>query len=380
MEKKIEDQIKALLEQNAWKCNADGRAFVANNLPNLCLAPRNFSANGTMPLAVVAEKVGGCRGGEKYSYPNAQGGVSQAEVCRLDALPENMVNPYLVCFSGMMTAPIFCMEILRFYAKQYGKLLPFLAIGKGGNKGLYESVFNREEGIVIGTEYQAYLNIMELMAPTDYVRAHEKVFQDMDTLGNIKELYRFALEQGDKEITYVLCTGNFSYDKRVLAEWMLELKKEDYKEVKINLVLVHCPIWLSSALPEGHPSEIFLGYVAASLGPLLKDTVPFGSDEVGERYLMPGVAEADWRVFRELISDYSNMGWPNYQELLYGVDHETAVFNIIKSDLYARQSFTAEDYDQAVLQDVECYQSFVGKYTGGDFLEYLKSTPESYFF
>ena len=49
------------------------------------------------------------------------------------------------------------------------------------------------------------------------------------------------------------------------------------------------------------------------------------------------------------------MGWPDYQELLYGIDHETAVYNIIMSDLRARASFTPQMYDEAIDEDITIY-------------------------
>ena len=372
-------RLHQLLEENGWKCNADGRSYVAERMPKL--ETRKFDSSQWLPILKYAEEVGGCIPGTTYIYPNAQGGVSTAKVCAIDSLSEtNIVNPYLVTFGGVMNASLFGMEILRFYAKQTGKLLPLLCIGKGGNKGLFEKVFNRPEGLVRNSEYEAYLNIYEKMAPAQYVRANQKVFEDMDTAGNLLELHRFAEEQGLKEVTFILCTGNPFYDKRVLAEWMLMLKEPAFADIKINLILVHCPLSINSAIPEGHISEILLGYAAASIGPLMKDTVPFGSDQQGERYLMNGINDADWSIFEELISCYSNMGWPNYMEILYGVDHKVAVSFIILSDLLARQSFTAEDYDQGALQDIQKYQDFIGQYNGGDFLEYLKKTTDEKYF
>ena len=99
---------------------------------------------------------------------------------------------------------------------------------------------------------------------------------------------------------------------------------------------------------------------------------------------MPGVAEADWSVFKELISEFSNMGWPNYAELLYGTAHEEAVLDIILSDLHARGSFTKDSYDEGLAEDLEAYQQFVGKYEGGEnlahFIDYLQTTPDVPFF
>lgn len=379
--KNLRKQVRAEINSLNVGCNATGREAIASNI---IVARRDVRLQNWSRVLKYAEEVGGCKPGEEYSYPNAQGQTSIARVCDLYNLPTDMVNPYLVCFSGMMTAHLFAMEAIRFYAKKTNLLLPLLAIGKEGNKGLFSSVFNRKEGIVIGTEYETYLNAFEKMAPSSYVRRNQKAFEDMDTLGNLIAGYDFAKEEELDEITLVLCSGNFSYDKRLLSEWMLELKNKEYSDVKINIVLIHCPIFTGGNVPEGHISDILLGYVAASLGPLKKDTVPFGSDEKGERYLMPGVEEADWSVFEDLITNYSNMGWPDYQILLYGIDKDTAVENIIISDLYARASFSPEAYDEGVLQDIINYTGTIVRYFGDDneinFLEYLKRTPDVKYF
>ena len=278
------------------------------------------------------------------------------------------------------------LETLRFYAKQHDELLPLLAIGKGGNKGLYETVFNRKAGIMVGSEYNAYLNALSYLAPTSYVRENERICKDRDTAGNFDELYQFAKES-NQETTFILCSGNFSYDKRLLAEFMLKASDPKYKDAKMNFVIAHCPIITKLHVVDGRLSEILLGYIAASLGPLTKDTITFEGETKStnpERYLMPEVMDADWNTFKELISCYSNMGWPNYEELLYGTDHEEAVLHIILSDLRARSCFTKDSYDVEIKQDLEDYQNFLGKYNGSplraDFLDYLKETPEEKYF
>lgn len=373
--------LKSLLEENGYKCNAAGRKFVAKRMP--VLPKRSFDVDKWKPILQYAEKIGGCKPGETYEYQNAQGGKSIARVCSLYDLPKDMVNPYLAIFSGFMTAPLYAMEALRFFAIQTGILLPSVCFGEEGNKGLFGEEFDREEGIMIKAEYIAYQNILKMMAPKSYVMANSIACKDRTTEGNIYEMYRFAQVKNLKEATFVLCTGNFSYDKRLLAEFMLILKRPEFVDIKINLVLAHCPLEIALTTPEGHISELLLGYVAASLGPLMKDTITFDGQtesEKPERYLMPGVAEADWEVFRELICEYSNMGWPNYQEILYGIDHETAVANIILSDLFARQSFTAGDYDSGLKWDVYGYQDAIGEYRKGSFLKYLMKTPQEQYF
>lgn len=372
-------RLTDLLEQNGYKCNADARAQIAQAMPSP--GTRELDPQEWATVVRNSLSVGSCEDGVIY-YSNAQGFISKAHSLYLYDLPAEMVNPHLFCFSGMMTAHLYAFEVIRFYAKQYHKLLPLVCIGKGGNKGLFDKVFNREQGLMAGTEYQAYLNCLCQLAPEDYVRANERVCRDMDTAGNFDEIYLTAKSKGLSEITAVLCTGNFSYDRRLLAEAMWRFRDEKYRDVKINLVLVHCPMKLDLNVPEGHVSEILLGYIAASLGPLTKDTISFSgesSSENPERYdFVPG--EVIWSKFRKLICEFSNMGWPNYQELLYGVPHKLAVTNIILSDLYARASFTPEDYEEGLRRDIEQYQKIVGKYQGGDFLEFLNNTPDIRYF
>lgn len=349
-----------LLRKTGYACNADARRFMAGQVQ--VIIPRNLP-DDIYDVISYAEKVGGCLPESQYNYLNAQGTTAHAKVCDLYNLPKDMVNPRLLYFSGCLTAPFYAMEALRFYAKETGILLESSSTGKEGNKGLFRKVYNRKKGLIVGTEYGANYRIMELMAPSCYVRKHEREFLDTDTKENLMAQYQMAIAEGLSEITLVLVTGQPWYDKRLLAEWMYELRQERYKDVKINLVLAHCPLWLDGALPEAHPSEILLGYIAASLGPLSKDTVLF-PDEEGERYLMPGVADADWKKLEDVIRGYGNMGWPNYSELLYGTPHEQAVEEIILADLFARDSFSAESYDRAALRDIAFYQNSVGKFYG----------------
>lgn len=171
---------------------------------------------------------------------------------------------------------------------------------------------------------------------------------------------------------------------------MWQLKQEKFAAVKVNLVLAHCPIFLPktlAAVPEAKISEIYLGYIAASLGPLKKDTVRFNGvtkSAKPERYTMPGVFGADWEKFRDIIVNYSNMGWPNYQEILYGIDHEEAVANIILSDLFARASYTPEEYDRGITSLLGAYADFIGgAYTPrshGKFRNFLQNTPDARYF
>jgi hypothetical protein len=156
------------------------------------------------------------------------------------------------------------------------------------------------------------------------------------------------------------------------------------------LVLAHCPLFYTFSrvsIPEARISEIFMGYIAASIGPLAKDTISFnGNTESAkpERYLMPCVSVADWEKFRDLIVNYSNMGWPDYQEILYGIPHEEAVANVILSDLFARASFAPGDYDFGLGGQLFEYQRFIGGtyYSAQDvsLVDYLRETKDEKYF
>ena len=379
-------EFMALLHENEFKCNAAGRQFMAEKVKVNFERPLDVSLNTIMK----AEKLGGLEPGSSFMYPNAQGTVSTARVCSLYDLPKDMVEPYLWCGGGVMTAPFYAMEILRFYAKQTGEVLPFISSGKEGNKGLFKKLFYRKKGFIRKTEYDAYYAIMDRMCDHDWVYANYEECNDDDTAGNLIEMYEFAKSRGLEEITFVICTGNPFYDKRLLAEWMWQLKDPKFAEVRVNLVVAHCPIFLTFnriSVPEARMTEIYLGYIAACLGPLAKDTITFDGKkdcEKPERYLMPGVKDADWAEFRDIIVDYSNMGWPNYQEILYGIPHEEAVANIILSDLFARKSYAPGDYDYGIEGHIYRYQAFLGgAYSAtkhSSFLEYLKSTTDKKFF
>ena len=375
-------KIAQLLEENGYKCNADGRKFIADRVG--ALAPRQLDPEKWLPILKYVEENFGFTNDDCLFYAT-KGSKSAVTGHDLYDLPE-VYNPVLVVFSGMMTAHLCAFEAIRFYAKKYRKLLPILAIGKGGNKGLYEEVFNRPQGLMVGAEYQAYLNLLDQLAPASYVHANEQVCADTDTAGNFDELYKFA-KASAKPVTFVLCSGNFSYDKRLLAEFLLKAKEEQYSDVEMRFAIAHCPIITKLHVVDGRLSEIMLGYIAASIGPMMKDTITFDgktSSEHPERYLMPGMEQVNWAMLQELISEFSNMGWPNYSEILYGTDHKQAVLDIILADLRARGSFSSTSYDEELLKDLNDYIKFLGgRYWGQDeqgFLSYLCNTPDEHYF
>ena len=353
----METKINNLLLENGFTCNAKARTEIATKIKKTGYPESHkLELKKWAPIIDYAISIGGCAHGTEYNYRNAQGTMSVAKVLDLYEVPKDLVNPFLVCFSGYMPAAFYTLEAFRAYRVKYGRIIPLVVTGEGGNKGLFADVFNRSEGTVVETEAEAYMRIMSEILGEDIVRKYQHKVSDTDTHGNFVELYQLAKRQGLKEVTFVLCSGQPWYTKRLLAEGMLEFGKAAYADIKVNLVVLDCPLTLDSAFPEGHLSELMLGYIAASLGPLTKDTCSLEQPDFSkERYLLPGVADADWSVFEELITNYSNMGWPNYQELLYGIEHKKAVYNIIMADLRARASFTPEIYDEAVKTDLTRY-------------------------
>ena len=375
----IAEISKFLQKELDNKCNAPARQAVYEKFG--FLPEHKLTWSDWAMILDYARIVGGARPGDEYGYIDARGEVATAQVYDLYNIPKGLKNPFLVCFSGFMTAHLYTFEALRWHYKVTGELLRIFCTGKEGNKGLYKKVVERLKGLMIGSEAEAYLRCLSLLGDEKFMWQYERAVADTDTRGNIDEMYAMAKSLGLKEATFLLVSGNPTYDKRLLAEGMLQLRDKKYADVKINLCIVHCPPRYDFAVPEGHLTEILLGYYAASLGPLAKDTTPLSLSlkprEGAERYALPGLEDADWSIFRTLISDYSNMGWPNYQELLYGVPHEEAVLNIILSDLRARSCFTSESYDEALLQDIRTYQKFLGGayIQGENFEEYLDMSP-----
>ena len=360
----MKQRILALLDQSGYKCNSETRSLIANKVQNIYYSDRfHPTLKEWANVIEYAIEVGGATHGTSYQYRNAQGSISEAKVYDLYKIPEGLVNPMLVCFSGYVPAAFYALEAYRAYKVKYGKELPLFATGKGGNKGLFEKVFNDQEGYMVDTEAEMYMRIMEQFLDSDTVRQNQRAVADMDTKGNFSEMYQLAKAKGWSEITLILCSGQPWYTKRLLAEGMLEYGKPEYSDVKVNLVVLDCPITVGMSIPDGMVSEIMLGYMAASLGPLTKDTTPLTLDTdpdfTKERYLLPEVAEADWSTFEELITHYSNMGWPNYQELLYGVEHKTAVYNIIMADLQARFSLNKEVYESGIRAEIHLYKRFL---------------------
>lgn len=364
-------KIKEFLDKSGYNCTRETRTEAAETLGRSYTPDRKKQTLNRCAADVIkyAIEVGGAKHGSSYEYRNAQDDISVARVFDLYQIPEDLVNPVLVCFSGYVPAALYTLEAYRAYKVKFGKELPLFATGKGGNKGLFEKVFGSSEGLMVDTEAEMYMRIMEQFLDSDIVRQNQRIVADTDTKGNFSEMYQLAKAKGYKEVTLILCSGQPWYTKRLLAEGMLEYGKPEYADVKINLVVLDCPLTLEMNVPEGTVSEVMLGYIAASLGPLMKDTTPLTTEVVPdlskERYLLPGVAEADWSKFEELITYYSNMGWPDYQELLYGVDHKTAVYNVIMADLRARFSFSKESYEAAILRDIYRYESFLDWHKDG---------------
>ena len=305
------NELKMLIEKYGSGCNGRVRLAIYYDEGIRALRPRPVQWSTSMFQA--AENVGGLKSGETFEY---QGNTVRA--VSLYDVPADLKNAYIYCFGGIMHAPIYVFELIKEFFNKNGFIYPFISSGKEGNKGLFIEVFNREEGYIHGSEYDSYYRIMAELAAESWVYAnYVGGCTDTDTQGNLVELYTFAKNKGLKEVSYIMVTGNPYYDARLAAEWLLQLSIPEFREVKINLVIAHSPIWYSynkRYIPEAQVgSEIAMGYIAASIGPLMKDTITFDGftkSENPERLLMPRVADADWEIFRDLIINHSNMGWP----------------------------------------------------------------------
>ncbi len=393
-----EQEFNELLAKQNYLCNAEGRKKISKKVKVLSPRPipETWTHHGWFSSATEidtdimlfhAREIGGCECGQRYEYPTPHG-IQRAVVTMLsDAFPQNPEAPTVVVrFSGNMN-PWVAMEVIRFYAKRYGELPEFLAIGKADNKGLFDKLYNRKKGFIIGSEAEAYCNIMSLMAPESYARKHQQTFNDISTAENLRELYRFAKEKDWKEANFILVTGQPWYDRRLLSEWMLMLREEEFADVKLNLTLAHSPIWLQGNSPDTKLSEISLASAAACLWPLTKDTVPLVNGlctkvKQGERYLLPDLLHPNLLIFEELIRKYNASGWPNGSEVLFKTSHEEAVKEVMLAHLFAEASFSPEDYDEGVFNDILLYQQFVGEFDGAteqEFLQWCINTPDQPF-
>ena len=218
------------LKKYEFKYNADVRKAIAQTLKanfGAYPSPHDLCLKDWAPVIKAAIKVGGAVHGTKYAYRNAQGATSVAKVYDLYDIPFGLVNPVLVCFSGYMPAAIYTLEAFRAYYNKYNEYLPIAATGKGGNKGLFEEVFNRDKGLMIHSEAEAYMRILEEVLAYDWVRQFQREISDTDTKGNFAELYHLAKSKEWKEVTFILCSGQPWYTKRLLAEGMLEFGKPE---------------------------------------------------------------------------------------------------------------------------------------------------------
>lgn len=290
------------------------------------LAPRPIPNEARTWLKKAAE-IGGLKPGDTFAYATPLG-ENTAKVVSLYDIPEEMVNPFLVCLPGSRATPIFCMEALRFYAKKTGKLLPFLALA-------------REQWV------------MELMSPADYVRKYQL---DTEKLG-VKELHHFAKQQHLKEVTCCLISGATWEEKLTLAKAMLELCS--IEDIKINIVLIHCPLRLNGYLPETSVSEASLRSAASAIGSLMHDTITFdgtvASSATPDKYLMPGIVDADWADVKDLIANYADMP---YAIKLYGTNHQKAMTHVILADIFGKY----RDNSAAWLEKRACIDMVLDKY------------------
>ncbi|MFI3241080.1 MAG: hypothetical protein R3Y43_00770 [Alphaproteobacteria bacterium] len=347
----IRKAAKNFIAENGAICNADARrAFLRYCEALGVVVPPRSKFNQKEEVAAAYE-VGSLMPGSEFVYPTNYGYMTASVVDVNTKLQKSTVPTYLVCFSGHQVAHLHTAEV---YYLNDDRVDGVLAIGKCGNKGLLETVYNREEGTMVWAEYEGYLRLLDQMLPEGVARANQQICEDTDTQGNFDEMYKFAKAKGLNRVRFVLCTGNPFYERRLLAELMLWLKS-NAKDVEMEIVVSHLPLKTDFNVYDGKMGEeMFFGYIAAGIGPLTKDTITIQGKTNSanpERYASKAISGFDWTRVQNIITYYSNMGWPNYQELLYGVPHDEAVENILISHVYAYLSFTPEDYDMFISLD-----------------------------
>lgn len=393
--KVTEKDFLKIIEEDGWRFNAAGRI----NTSSAIHLPTPFSSPaGTKEWLIKSSDIGGLKPGYTMRYPTYSG-YNVIKVCSLDDLPEKMVNPKIVCFSGYLAAWVLALEILRRLGQETDTLTEILAIGKECNKGLYKDVYEANYGLIRNTEYETYLNTLEQILPRSFVRKNQQIFEDIDTAGNLRELYRFAREKGMKEVTYILATGQPWYDKRVVGEFPLPfiLNPEEYKDVKVNFVLVHSPLWLTGHLPENSVNPIAVGYSLASIGPLLQNYICLQDDysyscffEKKERVNhLPNEllirTHPFWKESEPYFMWGNNMGWPDYEIRRYDCCKQKAIEHIHISHLVALSCISKQKYESGLEETIKDYKSYFS-YLPADnasekeILEWCKESPkESYF-
>ena len=133
----MKNSIYTLLQASNFACNAHARSTMADFITEAFGLPEPHKLNleEWAPVIEYAIEVSGAKHGTEYQYRNAQGSTSTAKVIDLYAIPDTLVNPFLICFSGYMPAALYTLEAYRAYMAKYGKELSLFATGQGGNKG-----------------------------------------------------------------------------------------------------------------------------------------------------------------------------------------------------------------------------------------------------
>ena len=344
--------------------------------------PHRISAWRLLDLPDVffwAQEIGGLCPNQTFTYPNAQGSYSTAITCSINGVPR-LKNPFVVAHHGLVTAPLYALDVIRYYAKKYHELLPFIAIGK--HNVIFDKLYNRNSGIICKSEANAYYNIMSMLAPESYARKYQKATEANFYVDNIEGLYYFAKAQGLDEISLILCSGQSSSDKAILSRWMYMLKDDKFADIKINLALVICPMWLKGNTPDNYQSEISLSRQACNIGEMMQDTITFDGQTKSsspKRYSLQSTAKSYFKAFEYIIKNYNCFGHPLHSHELYGTNFKDAVEEVFKACLWADASFVPEDYENGIKIDIAEYKSIVGRFTGkteDDFLKWCIASPE----
>jgi len=352
-----------------------------NNNPKI---PTHIQAHRPISIEDVyywAEEYGGIEVNQRFNYPNAQNTTSTAITCTIDGVPK-VKNPFVVALSGSITAPLYALDVIRHYAKKYNQLLPFIAVGN--HDTLFSKLYKRDKGIVTKSEADAYCNIMSMLSPECYANKYRQDLDDIFYNENLRGLYAFAKLRGFDEVSFILCSGQPWYDKRLLGKWMYMLQHWDFKDVKVNLVLVHCPAWLNGHTPDNQISKISLARVANSIGILTHRTAKLdGKSEIvsplsPQRYVIKqGLPKQNYCMFEQVIKHYNALGLPVYSSTMFNTKFKQAVEDMFLAYLYAYESYTPEEYEDGIRRDIAFYQNTVGRFTGTTEEEFLKWCIES---
>ena len=349
---------------------------------NICLPSRKIPASvnawRALPIEDVfywGEEYGGIAPNSKFNYNGAC-----AITCSINGIPK-MKNPFVVALSGQVTAPFYALDAIRYYAEKYHELLPFIAIGNSHDV-IFDKLYCRRKGIFNShSEADIYYNIMSKLTSETYARKYQQEIKNFVPYysEHLEGLHHFALAKDLDEVTFIICSGQASYDRCMLSRWLYLLNDPQLNEVKINLVVVKCPTWLNGNTPDNKISEISLGRVAHNIGEMVRGTTPFRNNPHPYRYNMCCANSGQFTAFEDIIKNFNCFGHPQHSHELYGTKFNDAIKEVFKAVVYAAKSYSIKDYEEGIMKDIEFYQSINGKFTGEteeDLLKWCISSPK----